>query len=637
MGIGHRMNSERPRPWAPRVAAVLVLCLPALGALGEIRVATYNLLQFDSAAATRYPYFRAVLAAANPDVIVVQEIANQTAVDAFRDQVLNATGGPGGFSAATFTNTASNLDQALFYRAAKVSEISAGYAIIPPVTPPANSPRDAYRWQIRPNDDPSGNSDLYIYSMHLHSTDPALRQAQATDVRNNADALPVGSFVIYAGDLNLQSSSEGAYEQLTGAPDSVGRGFDPLSMPGAWSNNYSFRQIHTQSPHQDHDTPESPAPPGGVGGGLDDRFDFLLVSGTLRDGAGVDYITGTYRAFGNDGEHYNADINDPPVIPEGIDVANALHAASDHLPVVMDLLDPSGPPQIGTIPPVNFGVVLLGAAPVQAVIQVQNVAPPPALDLQYSFSAPAGFTAPAGTFLEPAGGGANSHTLTMLTSTSGNKFGYLQVPNNSVNAPNRQVTLSGGVMEHAKPSTEAASRVFSAPLSFGTHPLGQFTNQMARVYHADMGLPAGLTVPLKVYAATFTSNPSGRFSTPGFAVTGGIAVGGYADFTVQFNDTGASAGVYQATLRFSTMDDSTLPGAAYLENIVFEVSAVVTSRIRGDFDGNGVVDLDDVPPFVTVLLDPDAATEDDRWTADMDEDEEITGLDIQPLVDALLY
>ncbi len=634
MGIGRPFEAGWLR--AGRLAGALVLVLPALAALAEIRVANYNLLQFDSNASSRYPYFRTVLSAMNPDIVVVQEIANQAAVDAFRDQVLNGNGGPGGFSAATFTNTSSNLDQALFYRGARFSEVTAGYAIIPPVTPPASSPRDAYRWRIRPTEDPSGNNDIYIYSMHLHSTDPALRQAQATDVRNNADALPTGAFIIYAGDLNLQSSSEGAYEQLTGTPDSVGRGFDPISMPGAWSSNSSFRHIHTQSPHQDNDTPESPAPPGGVGGGLDDRFDFLLISAPLRDGVGVDYITGTYRAFGNDGEHYNADINDPPVIPEGIAVANALHAASDHLPVVMHLLDPSGPPQIGTIPPVNFGVVLMGAAPVQAVIQVQNTAYPPALDLEYSFSAPAGFTAPAGTFTEPAGGGANSHTLTMLTTTSGNKFGYLEVPNNSINAPNRQVPLSGGVMEHAKPSTEATSRVFTAPLGFGTHFAGQFTDQTARVYNANVGVPAGLTVPLKVYAATFTSNPSGRFSTVGFAVTGGITVGNFAAFTVRFNDAGAPAGPYSATLRFSSVDDSTLPGASYLENIFFEVSAVVSDRLRGDFDANGVVELADVPPFVTVLLDPAAASEADRWTADMDEDGENAGLDIQPLVDALL-
>ena len=46
----------------------------------------------------------------------------------------------------------------------------------------------------------------------------------------------------------------------------------------------------------------------GVGSGLDDRFDFQLVTGEFLDGAGLNYINNSYHSFGNNGSTYNTDI-----------------------------------------------------------------------------------------------------------------------------------------------------------------------------------------------------------------------------------------------------------------------------------------------------------------------------------------
>jgi hypothetical protein len=47
-----------------------------------------------------------------------------------------------------------------------------------------------------------------------------------------------------------------------------------------------------------------------VGGGIDDRFDFQLVTGEFLDGEGLDYLGGSYHTFGNDGTHnLNGDIS----------------------------------------------------------------------------------------------------------------------------------------------------------------------------------------------------------------------------------------------------------------------------------------------------------------------------------------
>ena len=50
------------------------------------------------------------------------------------------------------------------------------------------------------------------------------------------------------------------------------------------------------------------------------------------------YVQNSYTAFGNDGLHFNDSINAMPNIAVSPNVAQALHDASDHLPVYLDLL-----------------------------------------------------------------------------------------------------------------------------------------------------------------------------------------------------------------------------------------------------------------------------------------------------------
>lgn len=599
-----------------------LLLLITSAASADTRICNWNLLHFSTSASDRYPAYRTVLSALNPDVIIVEEIANSGAVSAFLNSVLNHVDGPGGFSAATFTDTGDSLDNALFYRSSKMT-FTGGYVVI------AGTPRDLYRWQLRPVADPSGASDLYVYSMHLAATDPDQRLGQTTAVRNNANTFAAGTNFIFAGDFNIPSSSEPSYQALVGSQaDNDGRGFDPINMPGAWSANMAFKCIHTQSPHNNN-----PGANGGaVGGGMDDRYDFLLVSAALQNGSGLDYVAGSYHAFGNDCNHYNNDINDPPTIPEGAAMADALHAASDHLPVYLDLSGPVSQPTINSIPPAFFPLVLVGA-PSTKDITVKNNSPAPGADLTYSFIAPPDFTAPAGTFNSPAGSSGNIHTITMDTSTSGNKGGVLQIPNNSTNAPARTVNLSGGVLDHAIPSTVVNSQVITAPLDFGSHSIGGFSDQTARVYNANY--VDGVSVTLDVYSASITADAEGRFSLVSFVPTAGID--SYADFAVHFDDTGAAGGAHTATLQFLTRDDSNLPGNMNLATITYNLTASIscTGGTQGDFDGLNGVDMNDVDPFVAIVLDPDAATPEDRCLADMNSDGLVNGADVQDFTDAL--
>ena len=110
-----------------------------------------------------------------------------------------------------------------------------------------------------------------------------------------------------------------------------GRLFDPIDRIGNWHNNSSFSDVHTQSPR-------TTSFGGGANGGMDDRFDWLFVSESiLNTQSRMVYIDDSYTAFGNDGNHFNNAINSGNNFSVSEQIADALHDASDHLPVYMDV------------------------------------------------------------------------------------------------------------------------------------------------------------------------------------------------------------------------------------------------------------------------------------------------------------
>ncbi len=66
---------------------------------------------------------------------------------------------------------------------------------------------------------------------------------------------------------------------------------------------------------------------------MDDRFDMILMSQAVIDSGRIMYVNNSYTAYGNDGLHFNDSINAPPNNAVGQTIADALHYASDHLPV----------------------------------------------------------------------------------------------------------------------------------------------------------------------------------------------------------------------------------------------------------------------------------------------------------------
>ncbi|MCZ6698121.1 MAG: choice-of-anchor D domain-containing protein, partial [Planctomycetota bacterium] len=475
------------------------------------------------------------------------------------------------------------------------------------------------------------DAKLHIFIAHLKAgsdaPNPAKREFEADKYRDWAEAnLPDGANVLCLGDFNLRSSNEGAWTVFTETrATNKGQLQDPINQVGTWHNSPGFAGVHTQAPQLPQNLPCSSC--GYSGGGMDDRFDFILTSATLHDGINFEYAPNSYSAFGNDGNHYNTSISALPVIPEGQVMADALTCASDHLPVVIEL---TAPALLSATSSLNFGSVYVGFVAEQT-LEVENAAPAPAHFMIYDFTIPADFSGPAGPFLAFADNGPNQHTITMSTAASGTKFGTLVIDSTAVGPSSANVFLAGSVLDHAVPSTQSGNQVLTADLDFGTHAVGGFSDQNAEVHNVDYAINDPFQAALEVYDHNVTGDP--RFSVVGFAPAD--ATDTPAVFTVHFDDTGAAPGAYNAVLEFLTRDDTAFPGGVNLDSVSYNLSATIPGAFpKGDLNRNGAVDLPDIPLFVDLLLDPGAATPEDQDLADMNGDTMNDGLDLQPFVDA---
>jgi len=295
---------------------VLVLVMQGVGQ--EARVASYNLLNYDSGSG-RDGYFQTVMGTVEADVVVVQEMGSQGGVNSFLNGVLNVSGS--GYAAGTFLD-GPDTDNGIFYKTAVFGFVSN--------TPIATALRDINAFTLVHL---ASGDTLIVYSVHLKAGDtPADRQQRLDEVlilRQATNNLPVGAEFLVMGDFNVYGSSEPAYEALL---NQTGAGYvlDPINSPGEWNNNPAFALIHTQSTRTRQFG-------GGASGGMDDRFDMALASQGVMDAGSIEYVNGSYAAFGNDGMHFNDSINAPPNTAVPPAVANGLHYGSDHLPVVLTL------------------------------------------------------------------------------------------------------------------------------------------------------------------------------------------------------------------------------------------------------------------------------------------------------------
>jgi hypothetical protein len=213
--------------------------------------------------------------------------------------------------------------------------------------------------------------------------------------------------------------------------------------------------------------------------------------------------------------------------------------------------------------------VITGAAASQN-LAVSNAAAP-ADTLEYSYTAPAGFSAPAGPIALLAGG-ASSDAIGMSTATSGVKAGNLALDSNDLDVPAQTIALSGTVLDHAAASLESLAVVLADTLDFGNHSGGGFGALAARVHNAGYN---ALRARLALSGAAIGGTAAARFAIVGFAPA--LIAGTAATYPVTFDDSVApSDSTYRADLAFTSGDEA-LPGAAPQPALVLHLRARVTS------------------------------------------------------------
>jgi len=542
--------------WMPLLFAVLLLALPPQAE--ALRVVTYNVLNFPgTTGSARVPCFRTVLDEVDADVLIVQEMLSQAGVNQFLSGAMNHTN-PGTYAAGPFVD-GPDTDNALFYKVATVELIS--HQEIPTTL------RNISEYVLRPVGYSSSAAEFRVYSAHLKagttSSDKSQRLSETTVLRNHLNALPEGSHFIFGADLNIRSSDEDAYLKLVRSEaNNNGRLKDPINQPGTWYDNAYFADIHTQSTRTE-------AFGGGATGGMDDRFDQLLVSYSFDDGEGLSVIHGTYTAYGNDGQHFNLAINAGTNYAVGPVIADALHDAADHVPVYMDIQVPAKVDAPATL---VLGEAIVGGVRT-ATLEVTNAAVAPADELRYSLAVPSGFGGPTGPF-ELEAGGSDEHPISLDTSSAGVREGALVVSANDVDHPTWNIELSGAVLRHARPSLDESEVALDGVLDFGSHGSGEFTPESLAVF--NVGFDA-LQAVLEVHAAGIVGG-GGRFSFVG-AFSPSTVGATPAEYTLAFDaDGAASDSLYVATLLLLTRDDQAKPGATALDTLRVTLQAFVQSE-----------------------------------------------------------
>lgn len=329
-----------------RIFVILLIALASFSSRAAqpdtLKVMQYNLLNYGNNTSycttvnnninDKNSYIRTILTAYYPDILTVCEMGRSASLpNDFLRNNLNIDGVNTWMASAGSNTNNSSLTNSIFYNATKLTLLNHDVA--------NTHTRDVDVYEFRVNNDDFSNVRLVCVVAHLKagtgSSNEGDRKIMAENVMKHLSANYRECNVLIMGDFNLYSNTEGAYKALTNSNTYPGCYFiDPLYPYGVgnWNNNGTYAQYHTQSTHRydDSDCHSS--------GGMDDRFDFILMSENIYGGRDqIQYINGSYSALGQDGRHFNQSINSPANTMVSQEVADALFNNSDHIPVTMKL------------------------------------------------------------------------------------------------------------------------------------------------------------------------------------------------------------------------------------------------------------------------------------------------------------
>lgn len=487
---------------------------------------------------------------------------------------------PAGYTYALATYTGSGSEdsasgaEAVIYRTDLITEIPSGHLDLS-----TGGSRNSDRWLFQLKGYTSTAASFYVYGSHLKaSTGTAnvdTRLAGVQTLRTNCDALGAGVRAIYGGDMNFYTNTETGYVAFMAAGN--GAAVDPLGAANWTGSTNAWK--HTQSPRD--------ILAGGlIGGGMDDRFDFMLPTAQMMDGAGIAFIPGGYRSVGNDGNHYNLAINNGTNsyfsdAARSNTLAGNLFNSADHIPVLMDFQVPAwNTAVLGTVP----ARVIQGATLVTAQVRVANDAPGDnvigvdALDYTVTGTGVLSGTLTGVAALTPSYTAVN---VPIVTSIVGLRTGTATVisVNEAVQNPSIALPVSVQVLRVSNGSFSASADANTITIPIIATVAGPAVDAFISVYNF------GFTADQATMDIDSVQIPSGPFSYVSGTATGIGATPG--SVRVRFNPTGLTPGVYTAAATIAVSDEN-VPGATAAQ-IVATLSATIGGGNPADLNGDGFV------------------------------------------------
>ncbi|PLX08912.1 MAG: hypothetical protein C0596_03600 [Marinilabiliales bacterium] len=309
-------------------------------AQGSVKVMTYNLLNFGNytsyCTSTNNPhedkaeYLATIIDNQEPDILAVCELGKYVSASYTTNYILgnslNINGETKWQAASPTDQSGSYLINGLFYDKNKFQLMAQ------PVV--ETDIRDINIYKLRCLEIEE-TTYLNVVVMHLKAGSEYDDQSDRTDMVNELmsylSAQGSNENYIIVGDFNVYSDNETCFQNLIDPSNPSLAFYDPINQLGDWNNNYAYRSVHTQSTHDDDSNDCFSY------GGMDDRFDFILISSSIKDGtADIQYVDDSYWAVGKDGNRFNGAINSPSNSTLPSTVISALYNMSDHLPVVAE-------------------------------------------------------------------------------------------------------------------------------------------------------------------------------------------------------------------------------------------------------------------------------------------------------------
>jgi hypothetical protein len=325
----------------------VALSLQGFAQIENIKVMSYNLLWYKTTSAPcthtvgsaqRDNDLKNIVAYVAPDILLVNEFGTSP-VNALvvMSDVLNVDGITHFNRATNNFNGGSSIANMLFYNEDKLTLDFQDEVALDLNNFPLVRTIDYYRLYV--NDAALGQAGvdtafIGIFLAHLKagngSANSAVRAKATAAVMDYIDNNVQIDNILFAGDLNVYTSSENAFQNLVNYTPKPSISFnDPLNQLGSWNNNSNFSSVHTQSTHSSSSGCFS-------GGGMDDRFDFILSSDALINNTNkVNFKS--YQALGQDASFFNSSMNTNNNLMVPSYISSALYNFSDHLPVIMEL------------------------------------------------------------------------------------------------------------------------------------------------------------------------------------------------------------------------------------------------------------------------------------------------------------